>query len=174
MPRGFRAGDVVVQLVLLDGAIASPEMREELHARDIAVSKGVVGEGTDVNVGDGVDELLCKSLVDVVVEIEEVLFGLVLTGEICYLGCGGVCWDVGVGAGIDWRLEGDVALQLFELFCWHGENEVAVATIAFVGADGDGVAVELILEAVKGFVMGLFVGGKRSEDFDGEGGEDAC
>jgi hypothetical protein len=85
VPGGVHGELVGVKFGLCDGAVVGPEMGHDVKACDVTKSDGGVTESADVDEGDGGDELVAESFIDVVVGAEYGLIFFVLMVDFCDL-----------------------------------------------------------------------------------------
>ena len=181
IPWCLHAELIFIKLILRDFTVVGPEVGKDVETGDMSISKSGIVEVFDVMIGDGIDDLGTKGLVDFVVsaedracdEVEAIDFGDLVGSEAGRM-FNDWCWVCG---------RQDRNSREDGIVCWgKGESDVAVeAIIAAVRRDRGGVCVELGLSGAKCCVGRRVSSGGDGCELDGgkgcsddTGGEGGC
>ena len=172
IPWCLHAELIFIKLILRDFTVVGPEVGKDVETGDMSISKSGIVEVFDVMIGDGIDDLGTKGLVDFVVSAED-----------------RACDEV---EAIDFGdLVGSEAGRMFNDWCWvsgrqeryrredgivgsgEGERDVAVEAITAMRRDRGSVCVALCLSGAESGIGWRVSGGGDWRKFEGwEGGRD--
>lgn len=149
-------------------------MGEDTKSGNVTIACSGMADGSNVHVGDGREELTTESLVNTIVGLEDFLAFKVQAVDFGDLGACrsrgvlGLCWWIGRSD------ERDVVGQEKVLGGWNGEGEMSLETVAQVGMNGRGIAVNFGLRYSEARIgRSRLTVGDGSECGEGEGGDDA-